>query len=222
MEPNSRLGRQGGDDRRREDAVLREYARLALQYDRRWSRFIHASVQETLNRVEVYPHLKVLDVGCGTGTLFQMLLRRNPSMHLVGLDLCSEMLGVARHKLGRRSKLVTGRAQQLPFASESFDLVVSCNSFHFWHEPQEALLETLRVVKRGGKVVITDWCDDYLACRVCGFLLQIFRGAHFKTYRLQECERLLSGAGYVEISVERYKIDWLWGLMTATAQRPTR
>ena len=125
------------------------------------------------------------------------------------------MLNVARKKLGGDIALLTTQAQHLPFRSEYFDVVVSCNAFHYWREPERCLSEIARVLKPQGNLVITDWCDDYLACRVCDFFLRIFNPAHFRTYGTRECERLLNSVGFRDVRVERYKISWLWGLMTA-------
>jgi hypothetical protein len=59
--------------------------------------------------------------------------------------------------------------------------------------------------------VITDWCDDYLACRLCSIYLRLLRKAHFRAYTQRECGDLLRRSGFVDVVVERYKIDWLWG-----------
>ncbi|MBU6392322.1 MAG: methyltransferase domain-containing protein, partial [Planctomycetes bacterium] len=114
--------------------------------------------------------------------------------------------------------LIAGQAQRLPFHAKSFDIVVSCNAFHYWRKPEACLLEIGRILKPDGKIIITDWCDDYIACRICDLFLRMFNRAHFKTYGQDACERFLRNAGYHHVKVERYKINWLWGLMTAKAQ----
>ena len=64
---------------------------------------------------------------------------------------------------------------------------------------------------------MTDWCDDYLACRMCDWVLRLVDKAHFRTYSMNGCERLLRQAGFQIDTARRFKIDWLWGLMTVRA-----
>jgi SAM-dependent methyltransferase len=87
--------------------------------------------------------------------------------------------------------------------------------FHYITHPVEALQEMARALRPGGSLVLTDWCDDYLACRVCNFYLRLTNKAFYKTYRQAECLALLHDAGFTQVKLERYKISWLWGLMTA-------
>ena len=87
--------------------------------------------------------------------------------------------------------------------------------FHYIRQPVAALREVGRVLRRGGQLVITDWCDDFLACRLFDWYLRLFNRAHFRVYGERELLALLQRAGYPQGRVERYKISWLWGLMTA-------
>lgn len=197
--------------------IVEEYGRLAPSYDAKWSFYVEATTRETLARLKLRPGERLLDVGCGTGALLHRL-SSNPDTPLTGVDPVPEMLEIARRRLPPEVDLRVGWAERLPFEREQFDVVVSCNAFHYFQEPVAALREMRRVLAPGGRLVITDWCDDYLACRICDLYLRLFNRAHTRVYRRQECWNLLVEAGYRNVDVERYKINWLWGLMTATAE----
>ncbi|HEX2254931.1 MAG TPA: class I SAM-dependent methyltransferase [Thermoanaerobaculia bacterium] len=200
---------------------MREYSRLAPEYDSRWSFYVEASTEETLARLRPEAVTSVLDVGCGTGALLERLARRHPEAALAGVDPVAEMLAVARSRLSPDVDLRQGWAEQLPFADDSFDVVTSCNMFHYLREPRAALREMGRVLRVGGQLLVTDWCDDYLACRIVDWYLRLVSPAHVKVYGQRECLRLLAEAGQPQAEIERYKISWRWGLMTASAvQRP--
>jgi ubiquinone/menaquinone biosynthesis C-methylase UbiE len=204
--------------RKEKDALLREYASLATEYDNRWSHYTVPSIRETIRRMDIKSTEQLLDVGCGTGTLLESVAESFPDAGLFGVDPSSEMLAVAGEKLGSDVELKEGVAESLPFADGSFDMVVSCSSFHYWREPEKALVEITRVLKPGGRVVITDWCVDYLSCRLCDIYLRLVNHAHHRTYGTKRCARFLGAAGFSDVRIDQYKINWLWGMMTATAR----
>jgi ubiquinone/menaquinone biosynthesis C-methylase UbiE len=204
------------------DPVVAEYARAAEHYDEKWAFYVEATTRETLRRLPMTSGARVLDVGCGTGELMRRLRAKYPHAVLAGLDPVAEMLAVARDKLSGNEDLRTGYADALPWGAGTFDVVVSCNMFHYISHPVEALREMGRVLRPGGSLVLTDWCDDYLACRVCNLYLRLTNRAFYKTYRQAECRELLHAAGYRDVTIERYKISWLWGLMTAVVKKEGR
>lgn len=197
--------------------VRAEYDALAPHYERRWSGYIAASVEETLKRVHPIQGERVLDVGCGTGLLLERIVDRYPDSQVTGVDLSPAMVAQASRRLARRVTLEVADAEALPFSTHSFDLVLSVSSFHFWPAPKDALAELRRVLRPGGRLVITDWCDEYLACRICDRILRLVNRAHQRIYGRSECSALLARAGFQVSSLERYRISWLWGLMTAMA-----
>jgi len=105
---------------------------------------------------------QVLDVGCGTGTLTKMLAQSEPATTITGLDADLNALKQAEAKLaifGKRVTLEQGFAQEIPFETGSFDVVVSSLFFHHLERRQklEALKEIRRVLKPEGQLHIADW-----------------------------------------------------------------
>jgi ubiquinone/menaquinone biosynthesis C-methylase UbiE len=201
------------------DPVIAEYSAAARDYDEKWSFYVDSTTRATLARLRMRPDDRVLDVGCGTGELLSRIAAKHPGASLAGIDPVPQMLVVARKKLSNKVDLRVGWANELPWPEGSFDVVVSCNMFHYVTHPVAAIREMQRVLRPGGQILITDWCDDYLACRLCNLYLRLTSRAHYKTYREKECLTLLHQAGHSDAEVERYKISWLWGLMTARATK---
>jgi ubiquinone/menaquinone biosynthesis C-methylase UbiE len=113
------------------DPVVAEYSRLAEEYDKKWSFYIEATTRETMRRLSVRSKDHVLDVGCGTGALLQQLHIAYPNAQLTGIDPVREMLKVARRRLPPTVELHEGWADRLPYADNTFNVVVSCNMFHY-------------------------------------------------------------------------------------------
>jgi ubiquinone/menaquinone biosynthesis C-methylase UbiE len=196
------------------------YQKLAGDYDRRWSAYVAASTHETLRRTRLGAAERLLDIGCGTGAFVSAVQRAMPGVRVVGIDLVPAMLAVARGKVGAGAALGAADAEALPFRAGAFDLVVSSSSFHYWSHPGAGLAEIARVLRPGGRLVLTDWCRDFFACRLCDLVLERVDPVHRAVLGGAECERLLAAAGFVVEGLDRYKINWLWGLMTAIASRP--
>ena len=200
--------------------VFAEYRELAGNYDQRWRRYVEASVRNTLASLDTQRNRRMLDVGCGTGVLLETLHQWAPDAELTGVDPVSEMLAVARERLPEAVRLEQGRAEKLPFADQAFDGLVSSSVFHFVEGPRTALNEMYRVLRFGGELVITDWCGDYLCCRLLHAWLKLTRRPHHRTWREDELREMLEDAGFEEIRGKRYRINWFWGLMTLRCRKP--
>ena len=198
-----------------------QYDALASEYDSRWGSYVDRSVRATFDRLDLSDSASVLDLGCGTGALLALLRSRLAEESLVGVDVSLEMLAVARRRLGGSVRLVQARAECLPFSSASVDIVVSSSSFHYWAAPAVGLSEIRRILKPGGRLAITDWCDDYLVCKVCDLLLKVTDPGHPGCYGTRDCSRLLLNAGFENVVVEKYKISLVWGLMTGHGTVPS-
>jgi SAM-dependent methyltransferase len=101
---------------------------------------------------------EILDLGCGPGDLAEMLAVRLPRARIVGLDLSTSMIELARSKdaRGGRLRFEVGDASSLPFETGSFDFVVSTLSLHHWADPAAGFAEISRVLRPGGMAAVYD------------------------------------------------------------------
>ena len=128
------------------------------------------------------PGQRILDLGCGTGTLTIMLKRACPEAAVVGLDGDPETLAIARKKAkaaGAEIELREGMAFDPPLPAGSFDRVVSSLVFH--HLTRENKNRTLAAVRRllrpGGELHVADWGEARsLLMRVAFLSVQLFDG----------------------------------------------
>src|SRR2546426_8936161 len=113
----------------------------------------------SLGRLE--PGERVLDLGCGAGTdslvAAQMV---GPDGHVVGIDMTREMLDKARRAATEMSaenvEFVEGEAEQLPFADESFDVVISNGVIDLIPDKDAVFAELHRVLAPGGRIQVAD------------------------------------------------------------------
>jgi ubiquinone/menaquinone biosynthesis C-methylase UbiE len=93
----------------------------------------------------------ILELGHGPGHLQRILLDRG--LITVALDESAQMGILAKHRLGGSHKLIRALAQNIPFANESFDSVVSTFPSEYIFDPQ-TLLSIRRVLGREGKLIV--------------------------------------------------------------------
>ena len=101
--------------------------------------------------------LDALDAGCGTGFLtFELSARGH---RVTGVDFAPAMIAEARRKAAERSLAIPfeeADAEQLPFTSGSFDLVMSRHLLWTLPHPEAAIDEWIRVLRPGGRLVVVD------------------------------------------------------------------
>ncbi len=104
---------------------------------------------------------QVLDVGCGTGVTSRAAGLAAPRGGVLGVDLSAEMIGVARQLAAEQGlanvSFLHADAQVHPFASESFDVVISRTGAMFFGDPNEAFTNLGRSLKRGGRLTLLTW-----------------------------------------------------------------
>jgi ubiquinone/menaquinone biosynthesis C-methylase UbiE len=115
-----------------------------------------------LEQAALSSHSKVLDVGCGTGSLAVLIKQRHPTVDVVALDPDARALAKGQRKARRAGLLVQfdrGFADALTYPDAAFDRVFSSVMFHHLErdEKSRVLREIRRVLKRGGRFHMVDF-----------------------------------------------------------------
>jgi len=139
--------------------------------------------------------LKILDIGCGTGKL-AVHLSEETGCAVTGIDPVRANVEKARMKSSSVTFEVQS-AEELTFATDTFDFAVSLKALHEIQNPREALREARRVLKEGGKIFIVDWV---------GGAAETSSHAHAKKYFSSErIKEALSEVGFVNLSIKSNK-----------------
>lgn len=115
-----------------------------------------------LDQAAVQSAHRVLDIGCGTGTLAILIKRQHRDVEVVGIDPDSKALARAKRKAARAAVSIRfdrGSADELPYSDGSFDRVFSSFMFHHLQADQRerTLREMRRVLAPGGSIHLLDF-----------------------------------------------------------------
>ncbi|NJO39513.1 MAG: class I SAM-dependent methyltransferase [Cyanobacteria bacterium CRU_2_1] len=169
--------------------------------------------QELLDRIRCKPQ-RILDLGCGTGSMTVMLKRSFPHAEVIGIDLSPYMLVAAddkARKAGLPIQFRHGNAEQTGFAEASFDLVTASLLFH--ETPPsvscEILQECCRLLQPGGEALILDGNQSTL--RWADWLTEVFEEPYIKAYAAGSVDVWMRSAGFGDV-----RTDDIWGLHQVT------
>ncbi|HSB65483.1 MAG TPA: methyltransferase domain-containing protein [Anaerolineales bacterium] len=129
---------------------------------------VHRFMREDLLRsqlvleADILPGMRVLDLGCGTGTLAILIKQGHWMSQVYGLDADPQVLEIAQGKAKQACTGITldqGLAYQLPYPDEWFDRIVTSLVLHHLTtiQKQQAINEVYRVLKPGGKFIALDF-----------------------------------------------------------------
>lgn len=152
---------------------------------------------------------KVLDVGCGTGTLAVAAAQAAPDVTVTGLDADPAILTKARRRAGAAGleiRFDEAMSNALPYPDESFDVVLSTLFFH--HLPDDAkhqtAAEVVRVLRPGGRVVVGDLGrpHDPVMRAAVRITVQLLDGVTTTALNVRgELPKVLSDAGLRDVAV---------------------
>lgn len=153
------------------------FDRQAFEYDEKSTTYYSGpakvSCAYVISLLAARSYTSLLDVGCGTGYMIDHLAKLKKAQYS-GLDLSANMLKVANGKKIAGAVFTQGRSDRLPYGDGQFDVVTCIQSFHHYPEPDKAMSEAYRVLKKGGLYIISDtgvgglgaWIDNNIMFKV--------------------------------------------------------
>lgn len=146
------------------------------------------------------PGERILDVGCGEGNHLSLF---NPSLYsLYGLDASPLMIRRAEQRLGNNATLRVGRAEDLPFEDNEFDIVLFINTLEFLDDPLAGLREAGRVARRSVFIGVTNSLSWYALCTK---LERFFRKPFFDHFAFFNLWQLKS---YIRAAYGTVPVHW--------------
>lgn len=156
--------------------------------DRAFDPLVRMTMRETrfkrqlLDQAAIEPGQRVLDLGCGTGTLAILVKERVPGSEVIGLDGDPQILEQARAKASAaelEARFDHGYSTELPYESASFERVLSTLFFHHLttDDKRKTLREIARVLRPGGELHIADFTRPSDPLMALGFsVVRLFDG----------------------------------------------
>ncbi|HBV84960.1 MAG TPA: SAM-dependent methyltransferase [Lachnospiraceae bacterium] len=134
----------------------RKYGYGGYHYDGRW--------RNVARKMAEHYHLKagqkVLDVGCGMAHLLYEFTQVVPGLEVFGIDISEYALAHAKQEV--RNRLQYGKAQEIPFLDNEFDLVISLTTLHNLkvYDLKKAIQEIERVSKGNSHIMVESFRND--------------------------------------------------------------
>jgi ubiquinone/menaquinone biosynthesis C-methylase UbiE len=192
------------------------YSSVARGYDRTTAAVTSQVNQAVLDAVAAGPGVSLLDIACGPGWLSAAAAQRGTVVS--ALDFAENMVLLARSRCPE-ADVRNGDAESLPFEPGRFDAVVC--SFGILHlpNPERAVAEAYRVLKPGGRYAFTCWLPPARNPFFGLILGSIQRHGSmnvnlpvgpslFRFGDPAECEKILTAAGFVSVSMTELPILW--------------
>lgn len=128
---------------------------LSFRIDILWRNYLIKQIQ--INN----KNKKILDLATGTGDI-AIAIAKKLNVNIIGFDISKNMLDIAKKKINKLNlqnqiKLIKGNAENMPFDSESFDLITVAFGIRNFTNLKQGLLEITRILKPNGQLYILEF-----------------------------------------------------------------
>ena len=138
-----------------EEYSIKRYNSIADIYDTTPDgRFTAKHKERILDFCKVSPGDRVLDVGCGNGSLIAALSRK-AQIEAYGVDISPNMIAVCQSRYPHIN-FQLAKGETLPFGDGDFDILTICCVLHHMYNPQAFFKEAHRVLRTGGALIIAE------------------------------------------------------------------
>lgn len=213
-----------------DEEIKRQFTLQAARFGEQGLTLSSAEYLEwVVGQLALSPSFVVLDVAAGTGHLGRAIAPH--VQRVVAVDLTPAMIAEGQREASGAGLgniiFEQGRAENLSYADNAFDMVVTRLSLHHFIDPQPAVLEMARVCKPGGQVGIMDMTspDDAATAAAYNRLERLRDPSHTRCLTRSELCRCLEDAGLrtVQVVAREIELDLVrWWEMTGTGQETQR
>jgi phosphatidylethanolamine/phosphatidyl-N-methylethanolamine N-methyltransferase len=197
------------------DFVEGVYDKLAKVYDLFFGPTLHPGRLKAIQRMNIQPHERVLEVGVGTGINLSLYPR---GCAITGIDFSGSMLEKARERVARKElpniRLVQMDAADLKFADNAFDIVYAPYLISVVPDPLQVAREMRRVCRSGGRIIFLNHflSPNPLLSRTERLISPFTIHIGFKADL--DLPAFLAQADLQPVSIEKVNIPRIWSLVT--------
>lgn len=191
------------------------YDKLAKVYDLTFGPTLHPGRLQAIQRMNIQPGERVLEVGVGTGINLSLYPKQ---CSVIGIDFSSSMLEKGRERAARKGirnvRLLQMDAADLKFADDSFDIVYAPYLISVVPDPVRVAQEMHRVCRAGGRIIFLNHflSPNPLLSRIERLISPFTIHIGFKADL--DLPAFLAQANVQPVSIEKVNIPRIWSLVT--------
>jgi ubiquinone/menaquinone biosynthesis C-methylase UbiE len=160
--------------------------------------------QKTIQRMQLAPQERILELGCGDGWACRLLSRLlQPESRLVGMDISDEMIRQARNRSGdfENVSFLWGSAEAIPWEDDFFSKAWAIESFYYYEHQEKVLDELKRVLAPMGRLFLL-MCIYRENTDTLRWVEQAHVPIHVRS--AEEYQAMLAARGWIEVTAEEF------------------